>query len=62
MELPRSIMSLPVQGAWIEMPDGLQRMRAQRSRSPCRERGLKSDGADPAADRAVVAPRAGSVD
>ena len=35
------IWSLPVRGAWIEMPFPLVFERSQRGRSPCGERGLK---------------------
>ena len=57
-----SLWSLPVQGAWIEMaPVGVRWLRAL-SRSPCRERGLKSEQEDPMKQKTRVAPRAGSVD
>ena len=34
--------SLPVRGAWIEMPLSCSMLRMELSRSPCGERGLKS--------------------
>ena len=37
--------SLPVQGAWIEMPNVLAGRNCNYCRSPCRERGLKSEDA-----------------
>ena len=34
-------MSLPVRGAWIEIPAELYKLTLSRGRSPCGERGLK---------------------
>ena len=36
-----TVMSLPVQGAWIEIADAYDYHAMRRGRSPCRERGLK---------------------
>ena len=38
----KSAQSLPVQGAWIEITICARRKARKSSRSPCRERGLKS--------------------
>ena len=37
-----NVMSLPVRGAWVEMPFALGGVTRCRGRSPCGERGLKS--------------------
>ena len=56
------ILSLPVRGAWVEMPFARTACHALFRRSPCGERGLKSLGGGSKRNEAVaVAPRAGSV-
>ena len=60
--LASDLVSLPVQGAWIEMPIVLHRLPKLGSRSPCRERGLKCFLLYSDQWRMTVAPRAGSVD
>ena len=54
--------SLPVRGAWIEIPIFAPRGAFRRRRSPCGERGLKYDVREQNSSGSYVAPRAGSVD
>ena len=42
---PTRVLSLPVRGAWVEMPCPCAWHDGRRRRSPCGERGLKSDAA-----------------
>ena len=55
-------MSLPLRGAWIEIPALTVFRFMMRCRSPCGERGLKSPNHIPRVPRHYVAPPAGSVD
>ena len=60
---PRILLSsLPVRGAWIEIPAAMQLAQAGGSRSPCGERGLKLEEKAERDAEEAVAPRAGSVD
>ena len=56
------LASLPVRGAWIEMRKVRRLKIVLFSRSPCGERGLKSEYAKNCNRTCAVAPRAGSVD
>ena len=51
-----------MRGAWIEMCGGVRRACRAERRSPCGERGLKSENAVKNNFHYRVAPRAGSVD
>ena len=55
-------MSLPVRGAWIEIYVFACSSKNAARRSPCGERGLKSDIVTLITNVGFVAPRAGSVD
>ena len=54
--------SLPVRGAWIEIKNAAQTGKELMGRSPCGERGLKSQIGRGKWLGYAVAPRAGSVD
>ena len=54
-------LSLPVRGAWVEISTGRFAGCWWSRRSPCGERGLKSDTGAPRRRPCGVAPRAGSV-
>ena len=56
------LLSLPVRGAWIEIMSTLGAMLKSMGRSPCGERGLKSQLIATFVSGSIVAPRAGSVD
>ena len=58
----KSLTSLPVRGAWIEISMVTPAFSAAAGRSPCGERGLKLKGSVVLHLPAPVAPRAGSVD
>ena len=55
-------LSLPVRGAWIEILMLATCFLLLSRRSPCGERGLKFSALQAEQARALVAPRAGSVD
>ena len=56
------MMSLPMRGAWIEIVNGMTDTVRLKCRSPCGERGLKSELEYTDALGNAVAPHAGSVD